>query len=226
MGAALRPRNTDSASRILPLPVAVRLVTRGYQRTQHRLVGTATTSNNADHATGNTVNDLLGAGGQLDTGLALIGVVADDGNVVAGSTAQGATVADALLDVGDNGTLRHGAQREDVTDGQSGVLSSVDELASVHALVGDEGLGVHLELVGVAEDDLGERSATAGIVDDLLDDTTNVSVSLGIVEGSELGGGLVEAVDGSEDRGATLPLVPDNSTHRVRLARGVASLKS
>jgi hypothetical protein len=32
-------------------------------------------------------------------------------------------------------------------------------LASVHALVGDEGLGVVLELVRVAEGDPGERSA-------------------------------------------------------------------
>jgi hypothetical protein len=32
-------------------------------------------------------------------------------------------------------------------------------LASVHALVGDEGLGVVLELVGIAEGDPGERSA-------------------------------------------------------------------
>ena len=33
------------------------------------------------------------------------------------------------------------------------------DLASVHALVGDEGLGVLLELVGVAEGDPGEGSA-------------------------------------------------------------------
>lgn len=171
------------------------------------------------------MHNLLGAGRQLDTGLALIGVVADDGDVVAGGTAEGATVANALLDVGDNGTLRHGAQRENVADGQSGVLSSVDELAGVHALVGNEGLGVQLELVGIAEDNLGERSTTAGVVDDLLDDTTNISVSLGVVEGSEFGGSLVEAVDGLEDRGATLPLVPNDATHREWLARGVASLK-
>lgn len=213
-----------SASRELPIPITGPLVRFGIPRTQHRLVGTATTSNNADHATGDAVHDLLGAGGQLDAGLALIGVVADDGDVVAGGTAESATVADARLDVGDNGTLGHGSQGQDVADGQSSVLAGVDELAGVHALVGDEGLGVGLELVGVAEDNLGEGSATAGIVNDLLDNTTNVSVTLGVVEGSELGGSLVEAGDGSEDRGAALPLVPNNSTHREWLARSVASL--
>jgi hypothetical protein len=44
----------------------------------------------------------------------------------------------------------------------------------------------------VAELDLGEGSTTAGIVDDLLDNTTGVSVGLSIVEGTELGRGLVE----------------------------------
>lgn len=130
----------------------------GSKRTQERLVGTATTGNNADHATRAGVDDLLGTRGQLDAGLALVGVVADNSDVVAGGTAQGATVTDLLLDVGDDGTLGHGAQGQDVADGQGSLLSGVDELASVHALVGDEGLGHLLESVGVAEDDLGEGS--------------------------------------------------------------------
>lgn len=163
---------------------------QGPKRTQEGLVGTATTGNNADHATGLGVDDLLGAGGKLDASLALIGVVADNGDVVAGSAAESATVTDLGLDVGDDGTLRHGAEGKDVADGKGGLLAGVDELAGVHALVGDEGLGVLLELVGVAEDDLGERSATAGVVDDVLHDTTEVSVSLGIVEVAELRGGL------------------------------------
>jgi hypothetical protein len=42
------------------------------------------------------------------------------------------------------------------------VLRSVlTDLASVHALVGDEGLGVVLESVRVAESDAGKRSACA-----------------------------------------------------------------
>lgn len=183
------------------------------QRTQHRLVCTATTSDNTNHATGSAVDNLLGTGGQLDTGLALIGVVADDGDVVARGTAQSATVTNLLLDVRDDGTLRHGAQGQDVADSQVGVLSSVDELASVHALVGNEGLGVVLESVGITEDDLGEGSTATSVVDDLLHNTTNVAMSLGVVESSELGGGLVEPRDGVEYRASALPLVSDNATH-------------
>lgn len=160
---------------------------------EERLVGTATASDDADHATRVAADDLLGTGGELDAGLALVKVVADDGDVVARGAAQGATIANLLLDVGDDGTFGHGGEGEDVSDGQGGVLSSVDELAGVHALVGDEGLLNLLKLVGVTEDDTGERSATAGLVDDLLDYTSHVAMAFGVVEASELGGGLSQA---------------------------------
>jgi hypothetical protein len=160
---------------------------------EQRLVGTATTGNDTNHTAGSVLDDLLGTGGELDTGLAILGVVANNGNVVTGGTAKRTTVTRLLLDVGDDGTLGHGGEREDVADGQGSVLTGVDELAGVHALVGDEGLGDHLVTVGVAELDLGEGSTTAGIVDDLLDDTTGVTVSLSEVEGPELGRGLVQA---------------------------------
>lgn len=116
--------------------------------------------------------------------------MADDGDVVAGGAAEGATVADLLLDVGDDGTFGHGREGEDVSDGQGGVLAGIDELAGVHALVGNEGLLDLLELVGVAEDDAGEGRTTAGVVDDLLDDAAHVAMALGVVEASEFGGGL------------------------------------
>lgn len=106
------------------------------------------------------MDDLLGTGGELDAGLALIRVVADNGDVVAGGSAESTTVTDLLLDVGDDGTLRHLTEGEDVADGQSSLLSGVNELAGVHAFVGNEGLGNLLESVGVTEDDLGERGTT------------------------------------------------------------------
>ena len=184
--------NTTSLGPAVALDRELMLGTRGLEE---GLVGTATAGDDADHATGVAVDDLLGAGGELDTGLALVGVVADDGDVVAGGAAESAAVAGLLLDVGDDGTLGDGAEREDVADGQGGLLAGVDELAGVHALVGDEGLLVLLELVGVAEDDLGEGRTTAGVVDDVLDYAPYVTVSLGVVEGSELGGGLSQAGD-------------------------------
>ena len=104
------------------------LGTRGLEE---GLVGTSTTSDDTNHTTAGRRKDLLGAGGELDTGLALIGVVANDGNVVTGGTAERTTVTGLVLDVGEDGTLRDGVEGQDVADGESGVLSGVDELLRV-----------------------------------------------------------------------------------------------
>lgn len=176
--------NTTSLGPRVALDGELMLGTGGLEQ---GLVGTTTTGNDTNHATRVAADDLLGAGGELNTGLALVGVVADDGDVVAGRAAQSTTVTNLLLDVGDDGTFGHGGEGENISDSEGGVLSGVDELAGVHALVGNECLLDLLELVGVAEDDAGERSTTAGVVDYLLDDTAHVAMAFGVVEASELG---------------------------------------
>ena len=57
--------------------------------------------------------------------------MADDGDIVAGGTAERTTVTGLVLDVGKDGTFGDGVEREDVADGESGVLSGVDELCAV-----------------------------------------------------------------------------------------------
>lgn len=104
------------------------LGTRGLEE---GLVGTTATGDDTNHTTAGAGKDLLGTGGELDTGLALIGVVADDGNVVTGGTAERTTVTVLVLDVGQDGTLGDGVEGQDVADGESGVLSGVDELLRV-----------------------------------------------------------------------------------------------
>lgn len=163
--------------------------------THQGLVGTATTSDDTNHCSRAAVDDLLRAGRKLDTGLALIGVVADDGDVVARGAGERATVTNLLLDVRDDGTLGHGAEGKDVANGQGCPLAGVDELAGVHAFGGDEGLGVLLELVGILEHDLGEGGATAGVVDDLLHNAAGVAMAFSVVEGSEPGRGLRETIN-------------------------------
>jgi hypothetical protein len=106
----------------------------GARRLHERLVCSATTSDDSDHTTAGAGEDLLGTGWELDTGLALIRVVADDGNVVARGTTERTTVSGLLLDVGEDGTLGDGVEGQDVADGKSGVLSSVDELHTVSAM--------------------------------------------------------------------------------------------
>lgn len=156
--------------------------------------------------------------------------MSNDGDIVTRGTAERTTVASLLFNVGHDGTFGDSTEREDIADSEVGVLAGVDELTSVHALVGDEHLSPILELVGASELHFREGSATAGVVDDLLDYATDVAMSLGEVELSELRRSLVQASvggcsmlaqfavdelarDHTEDRAAALPLIPNNSTH-------------
>ena len=135
---------------------------------QHGLVGTTATGDDAEHGTARAGDGLLGAGRQLDLGDALVGVVRDDGGVVAGAPGERASVAELALEVAHDGTLGEVADGQDVADGERSLLAAVDELAGEHALGGDEELGSLAVAVSLREDDSGERSATSGVVDDLL----------------------------------------------------------
>jgi hypothetical protein len=183
------------------------------KRTQQGLVGSSTSSNDTNHSSCAALDDLLGTRWELDPSLALIRVVANDGNVVSRGSSKGTTVSRLLLNVRNDSSFWHRAEGEDVSDGEVGVLAGVDELASVHALVGNEGLGVESESIGVTEDNLGQRSTSATLVDDLRDDASHISCTLGIVEGSELGWGFPETRVGSKDTSGTLSLVADDTTH-------------
>jgi len=177
------------------------------------LVGTASTGDQAEDGTAVRGDDLLRARGQPDAGLVGVGVLANDGGVVARGAGERATVSDLLLNVADDGTFGEGVHGEDVADGESGLLSAVDELAAVDTLGGDEGLGPELVAVGVAEHDTGEGRTTAGIVDDLLDKAANVSGALSVVDGAELGGSLPVLDVGGENRPVSLTLSANTATH-------------
>lgn len=64
--------------------------------------------------------------------------MADDDGVVTGGPGEDTTVADVVLDVADDASLRHGPEGEDVAYGERGAASAVDELAGVHTLGGDK----------------------------------------------------------------------------------------
>ena len=98
---------------------------------------------------------------------------------------------------------------------RSTFLSAVDILASVETLGGDHELLLQAVLVAVAESDHGERSASTRVVDDILDDTLDVAVSLGVVHRAELGGALAMERVRLERGTATLSLCSDNPTHFI-----------
>lgn len=135
---------------------------------QHGLVGTTATSDDAEHGTARAGDGLLGAGGQLDLSDALVGVVRDDGGVVAGASGEGASVAELAFEVAHDRTFGEVADGQHVADSERSLLTAVDELSSEHALSSDEELGSLAVAVSLGEDDSGERSTTSGIVDDFL----------------------------------------------------------
>jgi hypothetical protein len=167
-------------------------------RTQHRLIGTSSTSNNSDHSTSSGRNNFLGTGWELNTSLALVRVVSNDGNIVSGCSSKRTTVTSLLLDIANHGTFWDRGKRKNVADLEVGVFAGVDKLSRVHSLVGDESLGVELESVRVPKDHFGQRSTTSRVVNDVLHSSSYISMTLGVIEGSEKRRILVEAGMGRE----------------------------
>ena len=132
----------------------------------------------------------------------------DDRNIVSRGPAQDTTIAHLLLHVRHHCTFRYRAQGQNIPNGQGSFLAGVDELPGVHALIGDEGFGVELEAVRVTELHFGQRCASTRIVNDVFDDTSNVTVFLREVERSELCWSLVQARMGRENGSTTFTLIP------------------
>jgi len=151
------------------------------------LLNAATTSDEADAGAAGGGDGLLLAGGELKAGLAGLFVVGDDDAVVAGGLGHGAAVADLGFDVADDATFGDLAEAEDVADGEGGLGTAHEGLAGEHAFSGDEEFLNALELVRVAEFDLSEGGTAAGVVSDVLNGTTHVTVALTVVEGAEAG---------------------------------------
>lgn len=178
---------------------------------EERLVDSSTTGDNSDDGSASRRDDLLGAGREPDSGLAIL-TVSNDGGVVSGGPGERSSVSNLLLDVADDGSLRALGDGEDVADVEGGLLSAVDERSGGDSLGGDEGLLSELVSVRVSEDDGGEGGTSSSVVDDVLDNTPDVTVLLGEVDVPQPGRGLVVVRVGLEDP-ARLSLCSDDSTH-------------
>jgi hypothetical protein len=128
--------------------------------------------------------------------------MANNGSVGPGCPGESTTVADLLLDAADDCSFRELAHGENISNAESSLLAAVDEGTGVKTLSGDEGFFAEFVAVWIAEDDTGKRSTSAGsthfsdpflpntqqdvparVVDDLLNNTANIAVPFGKVEG-------------------------------------------
>jgi hypothetical protein len=180
---------------------------------QHGLLHTTTTGNETDHSTAVRADSLLLVGGQLNEGLVVIRVVGNNGGESARSTGHSSTVTSLLFNVANDGTFGEVANRDDVTDAQLSLSANIDELTSVKAFGGNESLSIDLELVGVSELNLSKGSTTARVVNDFLDETLQVTVSLGKIVDSVSSRSLSVFVVALEDGTSTLSLRSNNTTH-------------
>jgi len=202
--------NTSDARPVPLLGVSLEV---GFVGLEKGLVSSLATGNDADHSSAASNDGFTDARGESHTGLlAVLGMANDDGGG-SGSAGEDATVTQLSLEVGNDGSLGHGINREDVADSEGGFGAAVDELAGVHALNSDEKLSVLLEFVLVSEDDLGEGGASAWVMNDVLNNALDVSLALGEVEGSECRGRDSLVSFRLEDCAATSSLGSNNSSH-------------
>jgi len=180
---------------------------------QHGLVNPSTAGNDSDHGAVSGGDDLLASRGHLHSGPLGVGVVGNNGSVVTGCPGDLSSVPSLLLEVADNGSLGHVANGHHVADGEVSLTSTVDELTGVHALGSNHQLLLCLVPVGILEAGDGKGSTTARVVDDVLDDSLDVTVPLGIVNRPQGGLALSVVCVGNKHGPRTLSLGTDNTTH-------------
>lgn len=170
------------------------------------LISTSTSGDNSDLGTDIGLDSLLSSRWETDTGGTLLVIVGNDDSETSRSTGELSTVTGTGFNVADNGSLGNLLQRKNISAGKGGLLSAVDELSGVHTLGGNHELSVPLVAVSIQELDLGNGCTSSGVMEDLLDDTTDVAATFGIIDGAELDGSLTSAHMRLEDGGLTLPL--------------------
>jgi len=139
--------------------------------------------------------------------------VANDDAGSARGAGDGATVTSLCLNAGDNGSFWHGVDGQDIADLQGRFLAGVAELSGVHALNGDEVFSALLVFVLISENNLGERSTPARIVNDILDNALHVALTFSEVQGSEFCRCHSVVSMSCKDSAASVSLGSDASSH-------------
>ena len=173
---------------------------------EKRLISSASSSDNTDLGTDSGRNSLLSSRRKSKTGSSLLFVVGDNNGKGTRASGKSTTISLLGLNVADNGSLGDNLKRKNISDSQGGLLSAVNKLTSVHTLSADEKFVVSLITVSIQELDLGKGSSSTGVMDDLLDNSTDVSLLFGIVQSSELDSTLSGSGVRLENSGLTLTL--------------------
>jgi len=202
--------NTTDLRPRVPLRLVLKVSPAGFE---HGLVDSASPGDDTNHCAVAGRDRLLRPGGKLHFRFILIRIVGDNGGVVSGRSGEFAAVSQFFLELTHDGTLRHGTDRHDVSDSQRRFLSTVDKLSSVHTLDGDERFLSLLEFIGISELNDSQGRSSSGVVNDILDDSLDVSMTFGIIRGAKTSGAFAMFVVRRENRTRTLSLGSNHSTH-------------
>lgn len=183
---------------------------------KNRLFISTSSSNDSDHGSRLAVNSLSDTRRKFDSGLETILRVGNDSHERSRSSSELSIISFSKLNIGNKGTLRDLTNRQNVTNLKSGFFSTENSLSGKHAFNSQVQFLDFLIVIRIFELDSGNRSTSAWIVEDLLDNTFNKSVSLLVVEvlisnfsESSEGMSLVDRV------GSSLSLRSDGSSHSV-----------
>jgi hypothetical protein len=108
--------------------------------------------------------------------------MSNDNDIISRGASERTTITDFFFNVGDDCAFGHDTKGENVANCKVCLFAGVDELACVHAFVGDEGFCAMFVAVGIAEDNFGERGTAAGVVDNFFHNATEVAMSFGILQ--------------------------------------------
>jgi len=122
---------------------------------QHWFIAPTASGDAADDAPVFRGVKFLDAGWELDSGSAGVWIVGDDGAVATGSFGDFTSVSGFFFHGADDGTFWAASDWEDVTDGELGFFTAVDELAGMNTLWADNSLNSLPVFVWVVEDNLG-----------------------------------------------------------------------
>ena len=129
--------------------------------------------------------------------------MSNDGGVGSRCPGERTTVTDLLLDAANDRSFGELAHGENISNVEGGLLAAVDESTSVKTFGGNESLFAELVTVWITEDNPGKGSTAtsltnfsnpflsnvkqgvpARVVDNFLNNTANVTIPFGKVEGT------------------------------------------
>ena len=153
----------------------------------------------------------------------------NDGGVVSTAASKATTITNLELHVAHDSSLRHLTHRQNVANANLSLLTAIHGLTGVHTLSSEEQLLIDLIVitrglehrdsnreVRVAEGDTSERSTTTRIVDNLSDNSLDVSLALGEVQSTELRNSLAQVSVSHEDSSlGSLTLTYTKGEHEI-----------